>query len=190
MRGTRSPPKVVSMGERLVGGGEPALVVAEVGLNHDGDLKTALALVDAAASAGAEAVKLQTFVPAALVVAGAPLAGYQRDRVSGVADQREMLERLCLPVEDLQAVAERSQRNGLIFLSSPFDIGSASVLERLGAPAFKVGSGELTNLPFLGELAGRGRPLIVSTGMGTLAEVHEAVHVVQAAGAPLILLHC
>lgn len=172
-----------------MGDGEPVLVVAEVGVNHDGDVKAALALVDAAGEAGAEAVKLQSFVPRALAAAGAPLANYQRER-SGASDQLAMLERLCLSAQELDAVAARCEQHGIIFLSTPFDTASATLLERLGVPAFKVASGELTNLPFLGALAARGRPLILSTGMGTLAEVGQAVSVVREADAPLILLHC
>jgi len=180
----------VAIGDRLVGDLQPALVVAEVGVNHDGDLPCALELVDAAAWAGVEAVKFQTFVPAGLAADGAPLAPYQAEGVGEAIDQREMLERLSLSGEDLQAVAKRCAQRGLIFLSSPFDPASADLLERLDVPAFKVASGELTNLPFLRALAGRGRPLILSTGMATLHEVGEAVRTVRATGAPLVLLHC
>lgn len=180
----------VAMGDRMVGDLEPVLVIAEVGVNHDGDLSTALELVDAAAWAGADAVKLQTFVPSGLAADGAPLAPYQSERAREAADQRELLEPLCLTSEELRVVARRCAEKGLIFLSSPFDLASARLLEGLGVPAFKVASGELTNLPFLQALAGHGRPLLVSTGMATLGEVGEAVRVVNAAGAPLVLLHC
>jgi N,N'-diacetyllegionaminate synthase len=180
----------VAIGERRVGVGEQVLVVAEIGVNHDGDVRVALDLVDAAAAAGAEAVKLQVFRPAALAAAAAPLAAYQRSRAGGARDQLEMLERLCLSAADCGTVAERCERHGILFLATPFDLAGAALLERLGTPAFKVGSGELTNLPFLGELAARGRPLIVSTGMATLAEVGEAVAVIRAADVPVVLLHC
>ncbi len=190
MLSTQADSRVVRIGERVVGGLEPALVVAEVGVNHDGDRRTALELVEAAAAAGAEAVKFQTFVPAGLAADGAPLAPYQSDQTGEAVDQREMLEQLCLSVEDLRVVAEHCDRRGVIFLSTPFDMTSAYLLERLGVPAFKVASGELTNLPFLQALAARGRPLILSTGMATLCEVREAVRVIGTAGAPLVLLHC
>jgi N-acetylneuraminate synthase/N,N'-diacetyllegionaminate synthase len=173
-----------------VGGNEPVLVVAEIGVNHNGDLHAALELVDVAAEAGAEAVKLQTFTPAELAATGAPLAGYQRGRVEGASEQRTMLERLCLSVEDLEAIAARCEQRGILFLSTPFDIASVVLLERLGVPAFKIASGELTNLPFLRELAARDRPLILSTGMATLAEIRDAVDIVRSEGAPLLLLHC
>jgi N-acetylneuraminate synthase/N,N'-diacetyllegionaminate synthase len=182
--------QAVSIAGRKLGGDEPALVVAEAGVNHDGDLCAALELVDAAAAAGADAIKFQTFVAQALATREAPLADYQRQRSGSTDGQRAMLERLCLSTEQLATVAARCERRDILFLSSPFDLASATVLERLGAPALKIASGELTNLPFLGALARRATPLILSTGMATLSEVSEAVRVVGEAGAPLVLLHC
>jgi N-acetylneuraminate synthase len=182
--------ETVAIGERLLGGGEPVFVIAEAGVNHDGDVRTAVELVDVAAAAGADAVKFQTFVPASVATARAPLAGYQRARVDGAGDQRGMLERLCLSAHELRSVAEHCARRRLLFLSTPFDLASAALLERLGVPAFKVASSELTNLPFLDALARRGLPMIVSTGMAALQEVACAVDVVRSAGAQLVLLHC
>jgi N,N'-diacetyllegionaminate synthase len=204
----------VEIGGRRVGAGERVLVVAEIGVNHDGDVGVALELVDAAAAAGAEAVKLQAFRPAALAATSAPLAAYQRTGAGAARDQLQMLERLCLSESDFASVAKRCEEHGIVFLATPFDLASAELLERVGTPAFKVGSGELTNLPFLEALAARRRPLILSTGMATLAEVAEAVAVVRAvastavgtvgapgadtggtpvvgaADVPLVLLHC
>ncbi|HEX3519222.1 MAG TPA: N-acetylneuraminate synthase family protein [Solirubrobacteraceae bacterium] len=180
----------VTIGEHRVGRGEPVLVVAEVGVNHDGDLATALELVDAAAAAGAGAVKLQTFVPATLAVSGAPLASYQRAHTGVGADQHALLERLCLSIDELEAVSRRCELHGVLFFSTPFDMASAALLERFDPPAFKVASGELTNLAFLQALAARGRPLVLSTGMASLSEVREAVRVIRDAGTPLVLLHC
>jgi N,N'-diacetyllegionaminate synthase len=180
----------VSIGNRQVGGHEPVLLIAEAGVNHDGDVSVALELVDAAAEAGAEAVKFQTFDPAALASAAAPLAAYQRKRSATAGGQLAMLEHLCLPAEDFATIAAHCRRREILFLSTPFDLASAALLEALGVPAFKISSGELTNLPLLGALAERGRPLILSTGMATLTEIGEAVEVVAKAGAPLVLLHC
>jgi N-acetylneuraminate synthase/N,N'-diacetyllegionaminate synthase len=180
----------VSIAGRALGGTEPSFVIAEAGVNHDGDPALALRLVDAAAAAGAQAVKFQIFDPAGLASAGAPLADYQRRSLAEMGGQRQMLDRLRLSDEAFEAIARRCAQRGIVFLSTPFDLASASLLRRLGVPAFKVGSGELTNLPFLAELAALGRPLILSTGMATLAEVGEAVEVVRGAGAALVLLHC
>jgi N,N'-diacetyllegionaminate synthase len=181
----------INLAGRRVGEGEPVFVIAEAGVNHNGDLGRALELVDAAAAVGADAVKFQTFDPSELASQAAPLADYQQTGARREAGQVQMLERLRLPDEAFTVVAERCAQHGIVFLSSPFDERSADLLEELGVPAYKVGSGEVTNLPFLRSLAGRGRPLLVSTGMATLAEVEEVVGLVREAGAPaLALLHC
>ena len=175
---------------RTVGAGAPVYVIAEAGVNHDGSLDAALALVDAAADAGADAVKFQTFDPAALTVEAAPLAEYQRER-GEADDQRAMLERLRLPDADFAALRDHAAARDIVFLSAPFDEHSAQLLADLDVPAFKLGSGELTNLPFLARVAGYGKPLILSTGMATLDEVAAAVDTVRAAGCRnLALLHC
>jgi N,N'-diacetyllegionaminate synthase len=182
--------ETVTIGRRTIGAGEPVLVIAEVGVNHDGDVATAMALVDAAADAGAEAVKFQTFDSSALATPGADLAAYQRERGTEAASQREMLARLELGADEFARIAAHCRERGVLFLSTPFDLGSAALLAELGVPAFKVGSGELTNLPFLRTLSDYGLPLLVSTGMATLDEVGAAVETVGQGTAPLVLLHC
>lgn len=180
----------IEIAGRRIGDGEPVYVIAEIGVNHDGSLDRAIALVEAAANAGVDAIKFQTFEPDALATDSAPLAVYQREGTDAPS-QREMLERLRLADEDLKALAALCRRLGPHFLSTPFDEASAAKLEALEVPAFKVGSGELTNLPFLRHLAARALPLLVSTGMSDLDEVRAAVAAIAAAGAPpLALLHC
>jgi N-acetylneuraminate synthase/N,N'-diacetyllegionaminate synthase len=171
-------------------GGDHVLVIAEIGVNHDGDPGLAHRLIDEAADAGADAVKFQTFDPAALAAAGAPTAAYQR--ASGAAaDQRAMLARLALPVEAWPGLRDHAADRGVVFLSSPFDDASADLLAHLDVPAFKVASGELTNLPFLERLAAVGRPLLVSTGMADMIEVAAALDAIRAAGdPPVALFHC
>ena len=179
----------VSLAGRALGEGG-AFVVAEAGVNHNGEVELARRLVDAAADAGADAVKFQTFDPAALAAAGAPQAAYQAER-GPAADQRAMLEALTLPRAAWPELQARARDRGLVFLSTPFDDASADLLDGLDVPAFKVGSGELTNLAFLARLAARGRPMLVSTGMATMIEVADAVDTIAAAGnPPLALLHC
>lgn len=183
--------RTIRIGERVVGDGAPCLVIAEAGVNHDGDPRIALELVRAAARAGADAVKFQTFRPADLVSAGAPKAEYQVRTTGASDDQLAMLERLVLPPESLRELRDEAARLGLLFFSTPFDSHSARALLELGVPAFKVGSGDATHLPFLAELAGHGLPLLVSTGMCALEEVEELVATVRAHGdPPLALLHC
>jgi sialic acid synthase SpsE/CMP-N-acetylneuraminic acid synthetase len=184
------PVRPVPIGERRIGDG-PVFVIAEAGVNHNGDPAMAARLIDAAAAVGADAVKFQTFDPAALASAQAPTAEYQRRSGESGADQREMLARLALPVEAWAGLQRRARERGIEFLSTPFDDSSADLLEGLGVPAFKVGSGELTNLPFIGRLAARGRPLLLSTGMADMVEVAAAVDAVRAHGdVPLALFHC
>ena len=181
----------VTAGRRAIGEGKPVFLIAEAGVNHNGSRALALRLVDAAARAGADAVKFQTFKASLLASSSASTARYQRRGARGETSQRKMLEALELSEGDLRAVAARCRRRKILFLSTPFDKESADFLEELGVPAFKISSGDLTDLPFLAHVARKGRPMIVSTGMATLAETREAVRTVRRAGnSRLILLHC
>lgn len=171
--------------------GEPGYVIAEAGVNHNGDPDMAAKLVEAAARAGAQAVKFQTFSATRLAIRHAPQAEYQRLGAPGDSGQQAMLRRLELPAESYDRLQQLSRRLGLLFLSSPFDEESADFLERLGVEAYKVPSGELTNLNFLAHLARKGRPLIISTGMANLGEVEAALAAVARNGnPPHVLLHC
>ncbi|HVL53746.1 MAG TPA: N-acetylneuraminate synthase family protein [Vitreimonas sp.] len=175
---------------RDLGGDDRVFVIAEGGVNHDGRVDLAHQLIDAAADAGADAVKFQTFDPDALVSAAAPTADYQRE-AGETGGQREMLRRLALPDDAWPGLQAHAADRGLVFLSTPFDDASADLLDRLEVPAFKVGSGELTNLPFLERLADRGRPILLSTGMADMVEVAAAVDAIHGTGNPqLALLHC
>ncbi len=185
-----APVRTFELAGRTIGGGG-VFVVAEAGVNHDGQPEVAHRLIDAAADAGADAVKFQTFDPATLAAPGAPLADYQRRTGETFTDQRQMLARLALPNDAWPALQAHAIERGIVFLSSPFDDASADLLDRLDVPAFKVGSGELTNLPFLARLARRGRPLLVSTGMADMVEVAAAIDTIAGAGnPPLALFHC
>lgn len=177
---------------RRVGGTEDCLVIAEAGVNHNGDAALARELVDAAAAAGADAVKFQTFDPERLAAVDAPKADYQKEAGGGVDDsQREMLRNLVLTPELHHELKARAEARGMMFLSSPFDEQSADFLEALGVPALKIPSGELTNHPFLAHLARKRLPLLMSTGMSTLEEVRGAVNVIAEHGnPPLALFHC
>ena len=151
-------------------------VIAEAGVNHNGDLQRALAMIDVAAEAGADAVKFQTFVPAALVSATARKADYQQRNDPQAESQLAMLQRLTLDFDSQFLLLEHCGARGIDFLSSPFDAGSARfLLERLQLRRIKLGSGELTNAPLLWQLATTGIELILSTGMATLDEIHQAL---------------
>jgi len=176
---------------RRIGAGQPCFVIAEAGVNHNGSLDLARRLIDAAAEAGADAVKFQTFSAEDLVTQSAPMAEYQ-ERALGAGDsQFTMLRKLELSHDDHRVLAEYAGRKGILFLSTPFDEGSVRLLADLGVAAFKISSGDLTNHPLLECMARFGRPMILSTGMANLAEVEDAVRVIRAAGhPPLALLHC
>jgi N-acetylneuraminate synthase/N,N'-diacetyllegionaminate synthase len=181
----------IELGDRAIGAGEAVLVIAEAGVNHNGDPALARQLVDAAAEAGADAVKFQTFDPALLVKHSARMAAYQRDNLGIERGQLDMLSDLRLDDRELPGLKAYAEARGLVFLSSPFDLGSARLLRDLGVPALKIGSGELTNHPFLAGLAGLGLPLLLSTGMSTLDECEDAAAVVRGNGNPPVAwLHC
>lgn len=170
-------------------GGARCFVIAEAGVNHNGDLARALEMIDVAAEAGADAIKFQTFRAALVAAAAAPMAEYQK--VTGAKSQLDMLRELELDRDAHVALAAHAASRGIAFLSTPFDDPSADMLAELGMAAFKIASGEVTNTPFLARIAAFGRPMIVSTGMADLAEVAQAVSCLQANGAPpFALLHC
>lgn len=181
----------IAIGDRLVGPGEPVLVIAEVGVNHNGDLELARALVERAAEAGADAVKFQTFSADRVARPDAPKSGYQLETTGGTESQLEMLRRLELGREAHSRLIARSRELDVVFLSTPFDEESVALLEELDVPAIKIASGELTNWPLLERAARTGRPLIISTGMADLDEVAAALAVVRASGTDeTVLLHC
>jgi len=178
------------VGERVIGDGAPVFVVAEAGVNHNGDLALARRLVDAAREAGADAVKFQTFRSDALVSRHAPKAAYQRATTGEAGSQAEMLSRLELSFDQHVDLRDRCAKQGLVFFSAPFDEASVEVLAALGVSLYKVPSGEITNLPLLARIAAKRKPVILSTGMSTLDEVAAAVDAIGAAGdPPLALLH-
>lgn len=167
----------------------PVFVIAEAGVNHNGDPALAEELVCAAAATGADAVKFQTFDPDALVAADAATAAYQK-RTTGIGDQREMLRGLVLPDRVLAGLFALCRDLGIEFLSTPFDPASAAALVDLGVDRIKVGSGDVTNIPLLERIAGYGLPVILSTGMADLGEIDEAVEALAPVRDRLTILHC
>lgn len=166
-------------------------IIAEIGVNHNGDLNIAKKLIDVAKRAGADAVKFQTFNSAKLASKTSKKAAYQQVNDPKNESQYKMLKRLELAETDLLNAADYTRARGLEFLSTPFDKESAVILDQLNVAAFKVSSGDLTALGFLAHLAKFNRPMIISTGMGTLLETAEAVKTIQDNGnPPLAILHC
>lgn len=169
------------------------LVIAEAGVNHNGSAELALKLIDAAADAGADYVKFQTFKAEALVSEQAKLARYQQDNIGTEKSQYAMLRTLELTEDVYPKLIARCEQRGIGFMSTPFDLASVDFLVSLEMGIFKIPSGEITNLPYLRKVGSLGRRIILSTGMSTLAEVAAALDVLQAAGTPassITLLHC
>ena len=176
---------------RAIAPGRPAFVIAEAGVNHNGDPALARALIDAAADSAADAVKFQTFRTSALTSRTAPKAAYQIEATGAGESQSEMLMRLELSTETLRALQAHAAARGIVFFSTPFDEASADTLAALGVPMFKVPSGEITNLPLLRHIAAKGKPIILSTGMSTLDEVEQALAAIgDVADVPVAILHC
>ena len=170
---------------------ESVYFIAEAGVNHNGDGDLARELIDVAAESGADAVKFQTFTADRLVTENAPTAEYQSE-TDDFSTQYELLERFELAMKDYEILQEYCECRDVTFLSTPFDRISADLLNEMDVPAIKLGSGELTNHPLLRHVAGFGKPMIVSTGMGTMAEVAEAVAAIRETESEteLALLHC
>lgn len=169
------------------------LIIAEAGVNHNGDLEMARRLVDVAAQSGADFVKFQTFKADRLVTRQAAKADYQRQSTAEGESQYDMILRLELTPEMHVELIEHCRRQGIRFLSTGFDIESLDLLASLGIPFFKVPSGEITNLPYLQHIGRMGKPVILSTGMADMAEIGAALRVLEEAGTPhqeITVLHC
>jgi len=200
----------ILIGTKIIGPGHPVFIIAEAGVNHNGDLELAKKLIDAAVEAGADAVKFQTFDPDTLVTKAASKATYQmmneenpsrlRRRVlplgkgeseDGQETQYAMLKRLMLRREYHPELKAYAEAKGIIFLSTPFSLSDAEFLRELGIAAFKVGSSDTNNVPFLRTIAAWKLPIILSTGMSDLSLVRESVDAIRRAGnEDLIVLHC
>ena len=177
--------------DKEIGTAHPCFIIAEAGVNHNGDPDMALALVEAAVRAGVDAVKFQTFLAAELVTAWAPKAPYQVDEKNTGETQFEMLRKLELSREAHNRIGQCCKDQGIIFLSTPFDPGSVDLLEELDIPAFKIPSGEVTNTSLIRHIGLKGRPVILSTGMSDLVEIGQAVSTLEETGnRDIVLLHC
>lgn len=182
--------KLFSIADRTVGRQHPCFIIAEIGVNHNGDLDLAAKLISAARAAGADAVKFQTFKADHLVVRATPTAAYQKANTNQT-DQHAMLAALELTEAAHLALLEQCRAEGIIFLSSPFDLDSIDMLDRLGVPAFKVPSPDCVSQSYLSHMGSKKRPVILSTGMCDLEEVAFGVNTLRAAGSEdIALLHC
>jgi len=179
----------IKIEDKIIGPGEPIFIIAEIGVNHDGSLKKAMKLIDKAVDAGADAVKFQTFKVENLLLRDAGKPKYQEN----IADsQYEMLKRLELSEKDHQILFEYAKKKNIIFLSTPYDVESVELLDKIGVAIYKLSSIEIINHPFIDYVFRKGKPVIMSTGLSTESEIDEAVSVVKRTGYMdnLVLLHC
>ena len=173
-----------AIGGRRVGPDQPPLVVAEIGINHEGDPAKAHRLVDAAADAGLECVKFQTHVVEDEMIPNEVVPGNATEPIW------DMMQRCALSAQDERELKDHATERGLLFFSTPFSRAAADRLAELDVPAFKIGSGECNNYPLVRHVASLGKPVIVSTGMNDLGSIRPTVEILRSAGVGFALLHC
>ena len=169
----------------------PVTIIAEAGVNHNGDLEMAKKLALTAKECGADIVKYQTAVPELVVSKFAEKAEYQKQTTDAAESQLEMIRKLHFSFEGHKELKEYCDSIGIAYLSTPFDLDSIDFLQQLGTPMWKVPSGEITNLPYLEKIAATKKPVLLSTGMSMISEIEDALTILEDGGAgPITLLHC
>jgi N,N'-diacetyllegionaminate synthase len=182
--------KTISIGEKKVGAGQPTYIIAEAGINHDGDIENFKKMIRSAKEAGVDAIKFQTFTADNMQTRSASLAGHLEAGI-GKEDGYAFAIRMTLSPEGHQELFDLCEEVGLPFLSTAGAPEGVDLLEKLGVSAYKVASMDLDNLPLLDYMARKGKPIILSTGMGNLGEIEKALEVIHAAGNDqVIVLHC
>ena len=175
----------IKIGNRIIGVEYPPFVIAEVGINHEGDVNKALQMVDAAVSAGSEVIKFQCHITEQEMIPTDMTPGeISTEKLWDIIKRCELTE-----TEEVQ-VMRYCESKGIMYLSTPFSREAADRLNEMNIPAFKIGSGECNNLPLIAHIAAMGRPMIVSTGMNDLNSVMKTVDLIKSSGTPLALLHC
>jgi N-acetylneuraminate synthase len=174
----------MQLGDRRVGPDEPPLVIAEIGINHDGDIHKAIQMVDDAAGVGCECVKFQSHVIEDEMI--------RNDVVPGNAKQSiwDIMARCALSETEERQLKQYVEARGMLYLCTPFSRAAADRLARMDVAAFKIGSGECNNYPLVRHIASFGKPIILSTGMNDVSTIEPAVRILREAGQPFALLHC
>ena len=168
-------------------------IIAEAGVNHNGNLKLAKKMIDIAKASGADAVKFQAYIAEKLTSKFAPKAKYQKKSTGTKESQLEMLKKLQLNKSGQQTLIRYCKQKKIIFLSTPFDLESVDFLDKMGLKIIKIPSGEITNLPYLRKIGSLNKKLILSTGMATIKEIQKAVSILVISGTPknkITVLHC
>ncbi|MFH1956624.1 MAG: N-acetylneuraminate synthase [Patescibacteria group bacterium] len=184
--------KSIRIGKKNIFYNKRPFIIAEAGVNHNGNLKTALKLVEAASGAGADAIKFQTFKAEQVVIPQGKMAKYQKKNIGKTESQLKMLKKLELKEDFYKSIINHCKKRKIIFLSTSHGgFESVDFLKSLKVPAFKIGSGDLTNLPLLKYTASFKKPMILGTGMATMSEIKEAIKTIKKAGnSKIIVLHC
>ncbi len=181
----------ITIGSHIVGDQHPVFIIAEAGVNHNGDLELAKKLIEAAKAAGASAIKFQTFKAEKLNTRTAPKSTYHIETTGSEQSSFDLLKSQELDRRAHEALIQHCDKVGIMFLSTPYDEDSANLLDDFDIPVYKIASTDANNIPFLRFLAQKGRPIILSTAMSYLDEVRESVQAIrQSGGRDLILLHC
>ena len=178
----------VKFSNTYIGDEEEVFIIAEIGVNHNGDINLAKKMIKEAAKTGVNAVKFQTFIAEDMLTENARKAKYQEKNTTEPS-QLEMIKTLELSEDDFIELSKYADSNNVLFLSSPFDKKSVDILDKLNVPGFKIGSGELNNFELLEYIESKGKPIIISTGMATLEEIQETFDFITNKD-KLIILHC
>ncbi|MBU3181559.1 N-acetylneuraminate synthase [Clostridium psychrophilum] len=180
-----------NIGDKIIGDGNPVFIIAEAGVNHNGDISIAKKMVDKAAFAEVDAIKFQTFKTEKLVTQYADMAKYQKCNIGKVDSQFNMLKKLELSHDNFIEIQEYCKYKKIMFFSTPFDFESAEFLWSIGMKVFKISSGDLTNIPFLDHIAKYHKPIILSSGMASLSEIEEAINAINyLENKDVAVLHC
>jgi len=183
--------KITIAGNNIIGKGMPVFIVAEVGVNHNGNTNLALRSIKAAKEAGADCVKFQTFKAEQVALNSAPKANYQLKTTSTSESQIDMLKKLELPTEAYKTILDECAKVGILFMSTPYSFDDVDFLETLNVTTYKIASGQIIELAFLEYVAKRNKPIFLSTGMATLSDVDLAVRTIRATGNNnIVLLQC
>lgn len=182
--------KYIMINDKVISNVSPAFIIAEAGVNHNGDIESAKKLVDVAVEANVDAVKFQTFKTEELILADVKKAVYQTKTTSNQETQYEMLKQLEVTVEENKELKRYCLEKDIIFLTTPFDEKSLEELDELDLPAYKIASTDLTNIPFLIKIAKKNKPIFLSTGMSYLDEIKSALNEIYKYNKNVILLQC
>jgi N-acetylneuraminate synthase/N,N'-diacetyllegionaminate synthase len=183
--------KIININNYKIGTNQPVFIIAEVGVNHNGDLELAKKLIKEAARCGADCVKFQTFKAEKLVLQDAPKANYQLQTTSNDESQLEMLKKLEMNIDKYSEIIRCCENEGVLFISTPYNIEDVDFLEDLGVPAYKLASMHAAEPWFARYVAKKNKPIFLSTGMSTLSEIDTTVRSIKETGNDkLILLQC